>query len=250
MTNNKILKIPHSKSVRYTKNLIVLAVCELRFPTIMGFENDPPIELQKKLRNQYPLVETFKLLTNTGPENKYKYSFFTKSQDWVISIASNSLSLDTSAYTEFKEFSSRLKHLIDISKNYINSPLFTRVGLRYINHLPVDNIVEGKMDDLLNQELLSMLPGDQFGSIDKYLNEIRGYTKAGKYTFKHGWETSEQLNNRYILDFDYYDLDVEYNKALDKVMGFHKINFDFFKWCLGKEAIKLLGKTTKKGKKS
>ncbi len=246
MTNNKILAIPHSESVKYSKNLIALAVCELRFPTIMGFEDEPPVEIQKKLRNKYPLVEKFQNISQAGSENKFKYSFFTKSEDWIISITSNSLSIDTNKYTDFEEFIKRLKHVISISKNYINSPFFTRVGLRYINHIPIDNIDSKQMSGIINEELVSMLPRPQFGLIDKYVNEIRGSTKAGGYTFKHGWDASEQLNNKYILDFDYYDLDVQYDKVLAKVISFHEINFDFFKWCLGKETIKLLGKTTKK----
>jgi len=247
MNSKNILSIPHSKSVIYENNLIELAVCELRFPTIMGFDKDPPTEIQKKLRNEYPLVEMYESPIQLGFESKHNYLFSSRAKDWSIAMTSSAISLETSKYTEFNKFKLRLQKLINISKNYINSPIFTRVGLRYVNNIPFDK-ANVDFKDFLNPNLASMLPGALFGELYKCSNEIRGFTKEGRYTFRHGWEnTQSSTTNIYILDFDFHELDVSYNNVLKKVIKFNEINFDFFKWCVGEKTKKMLGKSTRKG---
>jgi uncharacterized protein (TIGR04255 family) len=164
-----------------------------------------------------------------------------------VTIHSNGISLETTAYTEFNDFFNNLCEVMRESKKLIDSDFFTRVGFRYVNTIPIE---DGEIDGWLNPSLIATTIQKPFGSIAKYSSEIRGYTEVGDYTLRHGIKSIEDHEiKEYFLDFDYFSEDVEYDNATSLIEKFNTINFSFFDWCLGSKAKKLLGEgKPKKGK--
>jgi uncharacterized protein (TIGR04255 family) len=250
-TDKALLNVPKVKSVRYERNFITTAVCEFRFPTLLELETSPPTDFQKKIRKDYPFYEP-QIIEMGGSERltrEARYLFRSKDQNWTVSLRSFSLSLETSRYLDFEDFFTRLKILLDTSKEYIDTDFFTRVGLRYLNAIPItDNQLEG----WICPDLVASLTKGVYGSAEKYSGTIQGYTELGQYSFRHGTkhvELREEKNqSMYILDFDYFSENIEIKNVLNTIKGFNEINFSFFNWCLGEKAKAYLGAGVPKSK--
>jgi hypothetical protein len=52
-----VLTLPSAERVRFEKNFIKTAVCELRFPALLELEANPPVQLQKALKKDFPHYE-------------------------------------------------------------------------------------------------------------------------------------------------------------------------------------------------
>jgi uncharacterized protein (TIGR04255 family) len=244
-----VLNVPDVESVRYKRNLIEIAVCELRFPTILELENNPPVKLQAKLRKNYPHYEPqerLKIGTTERIPSQHLYLFRSKKKTWTVSIHSGAISLETTSYTEFEEFYERLMKLLEESKSIIDSDFFTRIGLRYINTIPIE---DGDLNGWINPALVSILTEGPYGQLQKCDTEVRGYTNVGNYTFRHGIKNmKDEKISEYALDFDYYTEDVEYSQVDSLINQFNTINFSFFDWCLGPKSREFLGEGTAKKK--
>jgi uncharacterized protein (TIGR04255 family) len=246
MNQSKFLSVPEVPSARFERNLIDVAVCELRFPTLLELESKPPLKLQSQLRKKYPFYEKQEQLNTSnleGVPGRYRYLFRSKKSDWTITVHAGAVSLETNKYTEFEEFFGRLTELLGLAAPLIDSDFFTRVGLRYTNKIPID---DGELKGWINDELLSNLNSVPYGVVSKYFSEVRGYVENGAYTFRQVLSQREGQVDAYVLDYDYWKENVEVKDALDLVKIFNKTNFSFFSWCLGPKAQKYLGKGRKK----
>ena len=129
----------------------------------------------------------------------------------------------------------------------LDTDFFTRVGLRYINSVPIN---DGEIKGWINKELIHSLEEGRFGYLNQYITALQGCTKFGKYSFKHGMNPFEGDHQKpisnYLLDFDYFDENVEASNALELMENFNNINFSFFYWCLGDKAKSELGVGTTK----
>jgi len=260
-----VLKPPAVKRVRYQKNFIKTAVCELRFPTLLELESRPPIIFQKKIRRNYPFYEPQIVELTAGDETsrEHRYLFRSKDQHWTVSVKSFALGIETSKYIDFEDFFSRFKEIFASAKSMIDADFFTRIGLRYINTIPLqDDVVDG----WVRPELIAPLTADVLGEANRYLSIIQGEMDEGHFSLRHGMrdETQRTLSDEditrheadagkkpasamqpvtrsYQLDFDYYNENVESDAVESCIRRFNDINFALFTWCLGEKAIKLLG---------
>lgn len=246
MDNNNLeyLNVPQIQSVRYKQNFIRTAVCEFRFPTLLELEENPPVHLQRLLRKEYPHFSK-ELGVSLGEAGATpmgnRYLFESKSHDWTISLRASSAAIETSRYTTFEELYSRIEEFLNVSKDLLDTDFFTRVGLRFINTIPIN---DGEIEGWLNQELITGLNSGIFGTINSCNSEVRGFLENGEYTFKHGCPPRSHPTKpveKYFLDFDYFSEGVEFSNALKLIDGFHDTNFSLFRWAIGDKALEILG---------
>lgn len=242
----KTLNLPETQDVEFETNFIKTAVCELRFPTLLEFETKPPIQLQKELRKEYPIYEPQREV-GIGPgaiENTMRYLFKSKEKEWTVSFKASAIAIETTRYTNFEEFEARLKNLLAKSKSLLDSDFFTRVGLRYIDEIAIE---DGDLSGWVREELIMSLVQGTYGTVDRFLQEVRGSIENGRYTFRHEIMRAGQGERQiYNLDFDFYEENVQAKSALSFISDFHKHSFRFFHWALGPKAIARLGKPTAK----
>src|SRR5438132_11542892 len=101
------------QDVEFERNFIKTTVCELRFPTLLEFETNPPIQLQKALRKDYPHYEPVQSVS-VGPgvvDRETRYLFKSRKKDWTVSFRASAMALETSRHINFEEFSQRLEDL-------------------------------------------------------------------------------------------------------------------------------------------
>lgn len=230
----------------FERNFIKTAVCELRFPTLLEFETKPPVQLQKELRKDYPLYESQDSVS-VGPGaigHEKRYLFKSRKREWTISFKASALAIETSDYTSFEEFLARLERLLVKSQPLLDCDFFTRVGLRYVNEIPIE---DGVLLGWLRDELVAPLIHGVYGSVERFVQEVRGLTEVGRYTFRHGIaQAAKDKPESYTLDFDFYEENIQYDSVLSLVSQFNQQNFRFFHWAIGAKAFNRLGKATAK----
>jgi len=141
----------------------------------------------------------------------------------------------------------RLDALIVKSLPLLDTDFFTRVGLRYIDTIPIE---DGDLSGWIQETLVSPLTQGVYGAVVKTAQEVRGYTSVGHYTFRHGIVDAEQEETQtYNFDFDFYEENVECDKVLELVTQFNRLSFLFFSWAIGPKSQTRLGKATTKHRK-
>ena len=247
-----MLSVPQMDAVTYERNFIKTAVCEIRFPTLLELETKEPTAFQKAIRKEYPFYDAqqgFDVGDDGAAGNREtrRYLFRSKDQKWTVALRSFSLALDTTKYKDFEDFEDRVKYVLDRSRDIIDADFFTRVGLRYINNIPID---EDDLSGLISPQLVSNVTEGVFGTVEEYRGIVQGYTDVGQYSFRHGIlkkaANKENPTKVYVLDFDFFDENVDFDDVLKKLRSFHDLNFSFFRWCLGDKAVAALGKATGK----
>jgi uncharacterized protein (TIGR04255 family) len=244
------LSVPDVEPVTFARNTIRTAVVELKFPTLLEFETQPPTEIQHRLRKDYPQFSKRKAV-NIGSgtvEEEIRYVLGSRDGSWSVAIRPSAIALESTKYTTFEEMLARLQLILSVSKKQLDTDFFTRVGLRYVNLLPVPN---ASFDGWLNPDLIRPLAGGTYGTVSKYWQEVRGRARSGKYSFRHGLpEEMSAKEIRYVLDIDLFSENIEYDDAIGLLGDFHRESFAFFSWCIGPAAREYLGRAEPKQDKN
>jgi uncharacterized protein (TIGR04255 family) len=250
------LNVPHVPSVTYEHNYIRMAACELRFPELPTIDVGALVSVQAQLRREYPTHER-PASVNIGPgtveSGPARHVFKSKDGQWTINLGVSSVALETHQYTSYERFSDQLKNLIAWTESYRDSDFFTRVGLRYVNVVPLRD-ASTRITDFVNPALVGPLASGVYGDVSRYVQEIGGPASPGKFLFRHGWTNdaggSDAGVAAYVFDFDFYEEAVESVGVLELVRQLHRQSFDFFSWALGERARANLGAATPKGSPS
>lgn len=245
----RLLNVPALASAHFSRNLIVRAVCELRFPTLFEFDDvTPPRAFANALRKEYPNYETLMLQPgDVGVMPVRAHAFRSKKQKWTATIRAAAVTLETDHYSSFEEFHVRLSSIVAAASQVIDSDMFTRVGIRYINHLPCS---AGEIGKWISPRLTGSAVGaGDLGDVEEYTQIVRGPTEVGGFFMRHGVlqlgaGRGEAASQAYLLDFDMYSEDVAASRVLDVVKDLHALEFNLFMWSLGPAAQEYLGTST------
>lgn len=134
-----------------------MAVCELRFPTLLELENQKPVGFQRALRKQYPLYEPkldVSLELGGTATTAHNHVMRSKDRRWAVSLRPAAIGLETTHYTNFEELEKRLRDIMQVAPALIDSDFYTRVGLRYVNALPIS---QQGLDGWVNPSLVAPL---------------------------------------------------------------------------------------------
>ena len=243
------LHLPEREDVRFRSNFVQLAACELRFPTLLEVETKPPTAFHKALRKEYPIYAQAQVV-DLGPtaafQRENRYVFRSRRQDWAVGFRASAVSLEVTQYTDYVEFRSRLERVIAAALQVIDSDFFTRVGLRYVNAVPLR---EESVDGLIRNELITPLVQGVYGTVSKYWQEVRGTAPVGQYSFRHGLPGAEQKKPEmpsYVVDVDMFDDNVEAVAALPLLDSLHRQSYNFFRWAVTDDALNTLTEQTGK----
>lgn len=239
----QVLSPPTVASVKYDRNFIKTAVCELRFPTLLELETKPPTAFQAKVRKSYPFFEK-QVVEQVGAEamtREQHYLFRSKDKNWTVVVKSSSLALETSKYIDFQDFLDRFTEVMNYARAMIDSDFFTRVGLRYMNAIPMQG---GNPEGWIRPELIRPIAGGVLGATKVSRALVQGFLENGEYSMRHGFVTGEAGKGEppsYTLDFDYFKEGVEFGEVIPLLKQFNETNFSLFIWCLDDKAKKVLG---------
>ncbi len=239
------IKFPHKDEIPLSTPPLIEVVCQVRFPPILQIAKEVPDEFQEGVRHRFPQFELEQgvevalptlagggeLLTRTTPKI---YRFKSEDDKSSISLAVDFYALSCNQYRHWSDFTADLQLVHETMMQVYKPSYATRIGLRYINRLTLDNTgCESKPElfDLLKPELTAILR-----------NEV-GENAAGMACLLSFREELAQLNIRlvynesdeiaFMLDYDYFEKGkLPLEGLIERYNRYHELIYDSFRWCL------------------
>ena len=119
-------------------------ICQVRYPTQLGFSDSRLRPVQRALAASYPRVEVAQLnevrvdasgITPLATEDVFHLR--DDSSTWTIAISRTFLSLETSSYADFPDFLRRWHVIVSVVADELDLERQERIGLRYVNEVPI-----------------------------------------------------------------------------------------------------------------
>lgn len=142
---------------------LVAVVAQLRFPTIASIARAEFVgPFQEALRPHYPVLRQERavglLVTQAGVsatgDPGHVWRFHDRSHTWSVSLSSEFLSLDTTAYVDRADFLDRLGRVLGALAECIEPATVDRFGLRYVDRIVLGGGEGlGELGDLVRPEL-------------------------------------------------------------------------------------------------
>jgi uncharacterized protein (TIGR04255 family) len=242
--------LPALPPARYARNFLRQVVCELRFPTLFELNSSTPnAQFATAIRKSYPHHShqiADMAVNGDSIERIHTHIFKSKNLDWSVTLRSTALTLEASNYTSFSDFTDRINSLLDIASGVIDSDFFTRIGLRYINIIPM-SLVDGNTESFrgwVRESLVAALIDDDLGMLNEYSGRLAGKAEFGGFLFMHGvGYHPTKRTPEYFLDFDFWRDNVEIKDTIDTITTLHSNQFSMFRWALGPRAQEYLGES-------
>lgn len=175
------------------------------------------------------------------PTESTGHRFRSRDKNWIVTLRSSRISLESTTYPGFEDMQERLQQLLTQSKDILQTDFFTRVGLRFVNDIPTGS----DPVEWIRPELIAALP--VFGSVTKCMQEIRGPCENGTYSLRHGFDDQgdERVDSarKYVIDSDFFQEGVESRDVMPLVFGYHELAYSLFEWCIGEATRTLLRST-------
>lgn len=227
---------------QYKRNFLSRVVCEFRFPTLMELgESKPPASFVKALRKEYPVLELSNEVTlgpGSGmPDTNNAHILKASKGNWIVSLKKNSFSVETKNYTTHAKMSERIADVLRAVLPIIDTEIFTRIGLRYINDIIVD---EDPSDGWIASELVAPLQSTLFTGVRDFAGQLVTESEEGGFLLQHklklqmapqGGEISAVPS--YAIDIDVYRNEVEVADAIKILDEMHHQAFNLFDWSAG-----------------
>lgn len=210
------LPLPEPDRTRLARSPLELVVCQLRFEARAQVA-DAKVALaihqalgggEGRYRRFEALgTQTLNVLVNPGaPAAVPGWRYQSAEGAWTIQVTADNVSLETSAYTDWEDFSQRMRELLEATAEHIGPEIEQRLGLRYI-----DRITEVAADSpadwrpYIAAELLGLAVHERLGDAVKTTRQQvtldlgEGYSS----TVSHGF-VPEDTRLNYLLDFDLF----------------------------------------------
>jgi len=208
----------------------------------------PPAAMVAALRKEYPHLELANQVTigvgaATGSSNAH--IFRSSKLNWAVSLNQSSLSIETTSYVGYPQMRERILRVVDAAAKIIDSDFFTRVGLRYINVIDVD---EDTTDGWVNPEIVQPILSRQFLGIQEYAGRLQLHAEDGGCLLQHGIRLKQPARDgkipppEYLIDIDSFRNDVALADTAAALDAMHSQVFDIFDWSLGSKSRDYLSK--------
>ena len=240
----RYLSFPSVERKVFDSNFLERVIVELRYPTYLPLNDSEPTEISKAIRDRFPLYEQEKQmqmtpLGTTDPQRIYKFA--TRKKDPVVEISTSVMTLVTIEYKSFEILSDHLSFLLSNCIKFLETSFFTRVGLRFINHVSGIAPTGKDIRNWINKDLVYPIASAELGTVSAMRSEISGpLENGGNYTFRYGLSPPSPGPRKFVLDWDYYEEDVEVEQCNELLDRFHIAHFPFFWWALGEKAKEAL----------
>ena len=197
-------------------------ICQLRFPTILGFSASTMRPFQQAIEDSYPLIHVEKVIVGvaimgadvnpTQVDIKDVFRFAVADGDTTVAVSEDFISLETTNYDRFTHFSERWEGLMTSALATLGVRHQARLGLRYTNIIERDTAADtiDTWTGVIQEHLLRPIqaisaPIGATAFAEQHV--VRANTEHGGIVFRHGFPTppEEQLPIGYMLDIDNYD---------------------------------------------
>ena len=162
---------PRERSL-YEASPLGEVICQIRFPKLLALENSLPVDFQKIVGSEYPILETRSHIglsqtaqtldrnENARISTGILYDFFDEDRQTKITLTSDFIAISTLSYTRWEDFCGRISTALNALKGTYDVHLFLRIGLRYQNVIRPNELglTDASPSDLIEAALLGLVP--------------------------------------------------------------------------------------------
>jgi len=241
---------PDKPRVIYKKRPTEEVICQLRFPTILRIDAEPPVKFQDRVRKQYPALTEKKHDFLPIPKEamsfladfrigKPAFEFASADGKWKLTLAADFMALTTSEYEQWEIFKDHLRIPFESLLELYQPPFFTRIGLRY------RDVIRRSALDLKDVPWSELLQAPVAGALS--VREIAPAVKqaaknvtfdlpgnSGQLRVTHGLGASPGSEECcYVIDADFFTENKKETKDAQETLDrYHTEARLFFQWCI------------------
>lgn len=246
------MPFPDRPRVIYSLNPLEAVICQLKFPSVLRIDSEPPAAFQDRIRHDYPgFVETrgvdhvlpaqlVKLLGASLPVQvgRSSYEFTSEDENWNLSLTRDFLALTCKKYDRWENFKAHLAGAVTALIDVYGPAFFTRVGLRYRDVVRRSKLGLADVDwvELLQPHIAGELTRPEIRA------EIRHIAKelvvglpndVGLVRILHGLGHVDDDEDVYLIDSDYFtDQKTECHNVHSILDGFNAEARRIFRWVI------------------
>ncbi|MDR0989955.1 MAG: TIGR04255 family protein [Propionibacteriaceae bacterium] len=153
------------KSVRLANAPLVLVLCQVRWPGLGSLQSEDQLRALAPMFGEkvpsYPLfseakninyVITPEGINQTTAGNIYQWA--SADDVWHISLARRFITVYCNHYSDYDVFDTRLREALEALQTVVQVPIVDRVGVRYVNRVPIQSANE--LNELVPSEVLGL----------------------------------------------------------------------------------------------
>ena len=210
---------------RYLKNPLVEVIFQLRFPTILNINSQPPVEFQERIREYYPFYteqtenqEEYVISPQLGPQitnrsNSKNHNFISADKKYKINLTPSFISIPTKDYTQWEDFRSHIERVIPIFEEIYKPSFYIRIGLRYVDIINREELgLSGSSwNELINPQLLGMMTPEHESGTKSFKSQIDYTTDYINILSRAHFELVTVNDNKdlsFLIDCDYYSMEM------------------------------------------
>ena len=252
---------PIPRSVQLPNAPLTATLVQIRFPDVHSIDKAEFIaEFQECIRVDYPLNHTdlisgFELMKdNVRQTTEKNWRFFDKKKQWRLSLATNFIALETSAYQSRQDFIHRIVVVVNALSETIKPGVMTRIGVRYVNRIHGSQLEE--LSRYVRPEILGIYIQDYREKLNQTLNQVTVRTDDGSMMSRWGFMPANQTHDpdlmpqiaepSWFLDVDVFNnfaesQTFEVDEIERRVKKLAKRAYGFFRWTVNNEFLRDCG---------
>ena len=261
------MPFPETPRVVYDKNPLTQVIAELRFPPILKIGAEDPAPFQDRLRRDYPLYRRAGTAADLPPQiaglikqlnigsalETPSHAFSTEDGLRTVTLARDSLAVETKAYRTWEDFGSRVNEARTALEEIYQPSFYTRIGLRYVDVIDRRNLgLEGDAwSDLINRKLIGLLAAteitDEVSEILSVASIRLSHTAGASVRLQHGIQSkqvapSDVPHSVYVVDADFSTQERSACNNVPSVLGgFNRVAGNLFRWAITPRLTSALG---------
>ncbi|BAU65679.1 unknown protein [Stanieria sp. NIES-3757] len=156
---------------------LVRVIAQVRFPPILSIEKKEFVgTFQEAIRDEYPILQPEKTQGfildpqgNIQTSTQIAWRFIDITGNWRVSLSSNFVALETTAYSSRSNFLERLENIVAALQENFNPTIIERFGLRYVDRLVGQDLTDISL--LVKPEIVGVISADFRDDIRQSINE-------------------------------------------------------------------------------
>ena len=240
---------------------LVRVIAQLRFPAIVSLGRADFIgPFQEAIRALYPILrpeQTAGFVLGPGVAQRTDaviWRFHDKADDWRVSLSSDFVALESTAYRDRKDLFQRFEAILVALDPLARLPVYNRLGVRYVNR--VRGAEFERLASLVRPEVLGIASSPIAGLGHSLCESL---FQRGDVSFNTRWgrlppnTTTDPASldpiqePSWVLDLDVFrgvPRDFDIAAIVDDGRMFARAIHTFFRWCVTTEFLKAYGGKT------
>jgi uncharacterized protein (TIGR04255 family) len=221
-------------------------VCEVRFDSPSPDAGEV-VELAAKLQaiglTEYAAEEGLQVAVQPGElrhSTVRRHRFFAPQGVESLTLDVNTVAYGTAGYAGVDAFLSRWEPVAHALVETLDLRARTRIGLRYVNELPLADAERETVERAVNRDLLPPWGAhEHLNELSVALQELRFVQSEGELAFRHGLQRRDGVAAPvYLLDFDHYEQRLrsfDVASEAQRLRDFNATVYDVFRWSVTDE---------------